>query len=68
MADVVSLHEAMSRMLARDLGVSVAFVEECSAHGIAPSSALALLGWFEGLPAREREVVRLAAERKRRRG
>lgn len=64
-ATVVPLHEAMSRALARELGVSVAIVDACRGRGIGVAEGLSIIAWFEALPASEREIVRKAAKRRR---
>jgi len=46
MSNVVVLHEALSRMLARDLGISVEFVETCGALGLSPAQGKNLVRWF----------------------
>jgi hypothetical protein len=63
MSNVISLEAKLSEILAKDLGVSVSFIEACRSRGISSDAALGILRWFDGLKGQERETVRRAALR-----
>jgi len=55
--EVVLLQEAMSRALARELGVSIDFIETCRDIGLTAPQAKTLLRWFLTRTPSERLVV-----------
>lgn len=56
-SNVVVLHEVMARSMARELGVSLEFVEACREIGISPKQAVALMRWFLTRPMNERVII-----------
>lgn len=46
MSNVIVLNEAVARMLARELGVSIEFVDACQGLDITPAQGKLLLRWF----------------------
>ena len=67
MGDVFRLRDVVADKLARELRVSVAFVELCLRSRIDPQHAKVILGWFLSLPLADRiAVIRNVIARKAR--
>jgi hypothetical protein len=57
MGNLVILHDVMARALARELGVSINFIETCQGLGVSVPHSKSLLRWFLTRPRAERMIV-----------
>ncbi len=65
---VIVLHEAMAKLLSKQLGVSTEFVEICQTLSISVPQGKALLAWFLTQPPRVRLAVMKGVVRETRKG